>query len=107
MSLPKNYSYRPLPRGFKIGKSEIEGQGLFTYVNLNKDVIIGKTHIKTDKELIRTPIGGFINCSEEPNCTLIERITNNFRTFYLKTIKQINKKEELTLDYNKSICGFN
>jgi SET domain-containing protein len=40
-------------------------------------------------------LGGFLNHCEEPNCKRIE-LDNKW---YLETIKDINKNEELTLAY--------
>ena len=46
-------------------------------------------------DYIRTPLGGFVNHSEEPNCKLREV----GHEMYLQTIKSIRKGEELTLKY--------
>ena len=54
------------------------------------------THIEIENDLIRTPLGGFLNHSDSPNC---ERKQHNKRWF-LKTIKNIDKDEELTLEYS-------
>ena len=44
---------------------------------------------------IRTPLGGFINHSEEPNCELI----GIGKAKYLITINDIMPEEEVTLKY--------
>ena len=54
------------------------------------------THIQIENDLIRTPLGGFINHSDNPNC---ERKEYNNRWF-LKTIPDIDKNKELTLKYS-------
>ena len=62
--------YKPLPKGFTIKKSPIEGLGLFATENINKNSFIGVTHIRDEQfenKYIRTPLGGFYNHSNEPN----------------------------------------
>lgn len=100
--LPKNYNYRPLPKELIIGFSDIEGNGLFATDEIPKDTNLGISHKLIDNELIRLPLGGFINHSKEENCTLIQKDNN----FYLLTLKNIEVDEELVLDYNKYICNF-
>jgi hypothetical protein len=88
-------TYRPLPDYLTIKESEIEGLGLFTNEVIVDEIEIGTTHYKVDEELIRTPLGGFINHSDYPNCELVK--TND--KYYLKTIRDIMAGEELTLEY--------
>ena len=93
--------YRPLPRKLYISNSLIEGNGLFTSSDLPKDNELGITHIKNDSGdfhsgFIRTPLGGFVNHSENPNCTLYE--CGNY--LKMKTAKTIKEGEELTLSYS-------
>ena len=88
--------YRPLPFYLTIKESEIHGLGLYSLTEIPKDTTIGMTHIQIENDLIRTPLGGFINHSDNPNC---ERKEYNNRWF-LKTIKNIDKDEELTLEYS-------
>ena len=99
--LPKEYTYRPLPKELFIGFSDIEGNGVFASEEITKDTNLGISHKLIDNELIRLPLGGFINHSKEENCTLIQKENN----FYLYTIKDIEVDEELVLDYNKYICN--
>ena len=56
---------------------------------------LGISHIKIGRELYRTPLGGFINHSDKPNCQKIE-VDNKW---YLQTLRDIKKGEELTLKY--------
>ena len=92
-------SYRPLPNNLTIKPSKIEGLGLFATETIKKETNLGLTHllIKDDIDVLifRTPLGGFINHSEKPNC---ERVDHQDK-WYLKTTKNINKNEELTLKY--------
>ena len=97
-------SYEPLPASLRIEKSEIEGQGLFTLMFLKKDTNLGVSHIIFNQgqhnqfpdEIIRTPLGGFINHSEDTNCTKVKE----GHKYYLKTIKDITGGEELTVKYS-------
>lgn len=91
-------SYRPLPEYLTIGKSEIDGNGLFATDNIDAKFIIGITHVKDirfEDGYIRTPLGGFFNHSETPNCEVI--IDGDF--IKLKTINEIKVGEELTATY--------
>ena len=96
-------TYEPLPVGLRIQKSEIAGQGLFSLTFLKAFTNLGMTHIilnhdpkENDDEIIRTPLGGFVNHSDEPNC-IKEKKGNRY---YLKTLRDINRGEELTVKYN-------
>ncbi len=97
--------YRPLPDFLtiksnrtlskKTGRREL---GLYTTNVVYQDEILGITHIKhSDSQdgLIRTPLGGFFNHSDNPNCMLVE--DGNY--LQLKTIKEIYKGEEITVKY--------
>ena len=93
-------TYKPLPKKLYIKNSSIHGQGLFTDRKLKTGVVLGLSHIKLangnfDNNLIRTPLGGFLNHSEEPNCELIESQV----AYYLTVIKNIKPGEELTVKY--------
>ncbi len=98
-----NDGYRPLPDYLTIRKSKIEGLGLFASHIIDKDTDIGICHILHESfqdGVIRTPIGGFINHSNNPNCIKLPFDLDNTTTVYiLKTIKTINQDEELTLSY--------
>ena len=88
--------YRPLPFYLTIKESEIHGLGLYSLVKIPKDTTIGMTHIEIENDLIRTPLGGFLNHSDNPNC---ERKQHN-NSWFLKTINDIDKGKELTLEYS-------
>ena len=88
--------YKPLPDGLYVSNSDIAGQGLFTNRKLEVGTELGLSHKMIDDNLLRTPLGGFINHSEEPNC---ERKQHNNKWF-LKTIQDIDKNIELTLKYS-------
>ncbi len=94
-------NYKPLPEYLSIGPSSIHGAGIFAIEDIPKDIIIGITHIydpEFQHDFIRTPLGGFINHNENPNCELIEDENDDYKR--IKTIKKINEGEELTLKYS-------
>ena len=91
--------YRPLPDFLTIKESGIEGLGLFTNEKINSQIDLGVSHIyhiDFKDNYIRTPLGGFINHSENPNC----EVRVNASGLNLFTIKPISPGEELTLKYN-------
>ncbi len=88
--------YKPLPDGLYVSNSDIAGQGLFTNRKLEVGTELGLSHKMIDDNLIRTPLGGFINHSEEPNVQKYQ-IGNDY---FIKVIKDINAGEEITLKYN-------
>lgn len=87
-----NFEYRPLPPCVTIDRSSLEGLGLMAVEDIPTGTCLGITHHKIGKELIRTPLGGFINHSDSPNCFINEN-------YSLYTVKPINKGEELTVYY--------
>ena len=47
------------------------------------------------REIYRTPLGGFLNHSDKPNCQKIEVDGK----YYVQTLEDIKEGEELTLKY--------
>ena len=106
-------TYRALPDGLYIGVSSIEGQGLYTDRALSKSCQLGESHyrIATNDNpsvhmeenktiLIRTPLGGFINHSEKPNCHRSQiRLKPGLDKWIITVIEDINPGDELTLKY--------
>ena len=96
-------TYRPLPDSLTIGQSKIEGLGLFATQNIDSGVDLGLTHIPNyyyENGYIRTPLGGFINHSEEPNMVRKQvRIEPYWDKWTITTTEDIKKGEELTLKY--------
>ena len=93
--------YNPLPPRLTIRPSSISGLGLFATAGIAQGTNLGTTHLKVDGEIIRTPLGGFINCDENANCVKIEMRTEGSITdkWNLVTLRNISKDEELTLKY--------
>ena len=100
--------YQPLHEHLTIAPSSIHKLGLFTEEAIDQGTNLGMSHLKFDGEIIRTPLGGFINHSDEPNCVRAKlRYTNqddpNAKFDYVKwnliVIRDIKKGEELTVTY--------
>ena len=92
-------SYKPLPNYLTINKSNIQGLGLFALSKIEKGKKIGITHIfneSFENNYIRTPLGGFINHSNSPNCE-IKEVDDKYLVLY--SIFEINENEEITLKY--------
>ena len=91
-------SYRPLPASVTINNSKIDGLGLFAVQNIKKGTYLGETHCKIDenRDWIRTPLGGFINHSEQSNAE-ISLTEKNIRGLTAK--RDILKDEEITVFY--------
>ena len=88
-------NYRPLPESLTIKSSGINGLGLFATQHIPANTQLGVSHIIISDEIVRLPLGGFINHKDNPNCV---RIAVGNKS-YLHTIKDINTDDELTLKY--------
>ena len=90
--------YRPLPSYLTIKQSNINGLGLFAVEPIKKSINIGISHVKDihfTNGYIRTPLGGFVNHNNTPNC----RTSLEGRLIYIITTTDIKAGEELTLKY--------
>ena len=88
-------TYQALPKELHVKDSPIAGQGILAKEDIDAMMYIGVSHIIIDDIIWRTPIGGFINHSDDPNC--IKWCEDNI--YYVKTIREIKKGEELFLKY--------
>lgn len=108
MSCKENTSaYHALPGGIVLKPSSIHGYGIYTEIDLPKDLSIGVSHVLNSSglfhnDLIRTPLGGYLNHSSTPNCIL--HTADGVITF-LVTDTLIKPNEELTIDYRLFECG--
>ena len=96
-------TYKPLPESVVVRVSPIHGYGLFAIADIPQGTELGITHVFAvgfHNNYIRTPLGGFINHNNAPNC---EKFRNHgdstLSYFILRTIKDIKEGEELTLYY--------
>ena len=92
--------YRPLPKGLTIMKSRIDGIGLFATMDIPSDYDFGISHVpnsKFENGYIRTPLGGFINHSDNPNCKVVTDVDGNYR---LVSTQFLSIGDEITLKYN-------
>ena len=95
-----NKTYQPLPDSLHIGESKIHGQGLVASEDIPMGTDLGISHYRKGDDVIRTPLGGFINHSEDPSATRKQiRIEPYWDKWNVTTIKDIKKGEEITLKY--------
>ena len=114
--MEKKKLYKPLPHGLVIADSGINGQGLFTTRKLVAETDLGISHVELGKLILRTPLGGFIINSYNPNCVKVkslltrqewnhrinlpdDKYDHNFIKWNLIVIEDIEEGEELTLKY--------
>ena len=98
--------YKPLPESVTIKQSGINGLGLFAEQRIMTGTNLGMSHIKLNGNIVRTPLGGFINHSNTPNLVKVEllmtdqtKIKFNYKKWNLITLRDIKKGEELTIRY--------
>ena len=108
--------YDPLPKELTLGESEIHDIGLFAKEKLIGGTNLGMSHIELGKMMIRTPLGGFINHANKPNCVKVkslltrqqwnslydlpnDKYDHNFPKWDLVTLRDIDTGEELTVHY--------
>ena len=105
MNTNKNMYY-PLPKYLTVSRSYIDNLGLIAVDNIEEGTIMGVSHVYNvdfQHNYIRTPLGGFINHSEDPNCELID--SGIYKE--LRTTKDIKIGEELTLKYSLyEVCNY-
>ena len=96
--MEKKKYYQPLPDSVTIRNSSIHGLGLFAVHPITKDTNIGITHIKDSRfedGYIRTPLGGFFNHSEKPNC----KVLHDEEFIYLVALQDIQPNDEILAFY--------
>ncbi len=92
--------YKPLPDGITIKKSPINGLGLFATETISENTLLGIIHIPIRGEkngYFRTPLGGFGNHSDDPNCT---KLRMEDGSWWIATNKDIMAGDELTWKYS-------
>ena len=100
--------YKPLPESLTIKQSDINGLGLFADQKIMQATNLGMTHLKFNGTIFRTPLGGFINHSNTPNCEKACLFMTNhdnpnlkfdYKKWNLITLQDIKEGEELTVRY--------
>jgi len=100
--------YKPLPDSLTIKQSGIDGLGLFARESLKQGTNLGMSHVAIGSGIVRTPMGGFINHSNDANTVKVElRIDEKddpllkvaTKKWNLITLKDIKEGEELTVRY--------
>ena len=94
-------TYNPLPDCVTIKESDLHGLGLFAVERIPAGRFLGMGWIKHELAhdgVWRTPLGGFINHSDTPNCVKIEKDTSKY-IFLTVGDKDIEAGEELTVKY--------
>ena len=102
-------SYRPLPDGLTIKDSSIDGLGLFATKDWKAGEELGVSHMLCVSlyhgidEWVRTPLGGFINHSKNPNCFMVKESMKQSHFHFLRRayiIKPVKSGEEITAYYS-------
>ena len=100
--------YKPLPEAVTIKESGINGLGLFADQDIKQATNLGMTHLKFNGTIFRTPLGGFINHSNTPNCVKADLLMTNhdnpdqkfdYKKWNLVTAQDIKEGDELTVRY--------
>ena len=96
--------YSPLPQSLEIRKSSIDGLGLFAAKDIPQGTELGITHIKHSSfqnGWIRTPLGGFYNHNDNPNCFITDHyLDDSTQVKILITLQDISVDMELTCRYS-------
>ena len=91
--------YNPLPDYITIKESSINGLGLFATEDISANILIGKIHVPSEKEengYFRTPLGGFGNHSDDPNCS---KILMEDGSWWISANQDIMAGEEMCWSY--------
>ena len=100
--------YKPLPESLTIKPSGIDGLGLFAKKRIAQGDNLGMSHVLIGSGIIRTPMGGFINHSDDANIVKVELRINGEDDLLLKVatkkwnlvaLRNIKEGEELTVKY--------
>jgi len=104
----KKTMYRPLPESLTIKTSNVDGLGLFAKEGIAQGANLGMSHVAIGSGIIRTPMGGFINHSNDANTVKVELKINGeddpllkvaTKKWNLVALRDIKEGEELTVRY--------
>ena len=97
--------FKALPESLTIKPSGIHDLGVFADQDIKQATNLGVTHLKFNGTIFRTPLGGFINHSNTPNCEKVSLLMTNhdnpdlkfdYKKCNLITLEDIIKGEEIT-----------
>jgi len=108
--------YKPLPNSVTIKTSKVNGLGLFADQKIMQGTNLGMCHLELGQLIIRTPLGGFVNHSNDANCVKVKLLLTraqwnhradlpkadynvDFKKWDLMTLRDIKEGEELTVKY--------
>lgn len=98
---------KKLNKKFKIGKSEIDGEGVFATQNLSPNEYIGNviTKVKENKNgwldfKITENLGKWINHQSTPKNN--SKLVKEGNKYVLRVNSKINQGQEITIDYDKN-----
>ena len=108
--------YKPLPESVTIKTSKVNGLGLFADQKIMQGTNLGMCHLELGQLIIRTPLGGFVNHSNDANCVKVKLLLTraqwnhradlpkadynvDFKKWDLMTLRDIKEGEELTVKY--------
>jgi len=101
--------YKPLHESLTIKPSPTQGLGVFACKAIPKETDLGITHLQCKdlayhfpQNVVRTPLGGFLNHSEEPN----SYVEQEHRVWYLVTLSDIPKDTEILIKYFPNFLTF-
>ena len=89
-------TFEPLASSLTIKNSPIHGLDLFAITKISSQTELGISHVKDDRfshGYIRTPLGGFFNHSENPNCEAVY----DGDLIKIITLTNINLGDEITI----------
>ena len=90
--------YKPLPDCITIKTSPIHGLGRFSTEKIKQGFLLGMIHYPMKAgEYLRTPLGGFGNHSDNPNCAKVWFPTD--QSWWIYARRDIEQDEEITWAY--------
>jgi len=100
--------YKPLPNSLTIKQSGINGLGLFAKEGIAQGTNLGMSHVAIGSGIMRTPMGGFINHSNDANVVKVELniigeddplLKIATKKWNLVTLRDIKEGEEISVRY--------
>lgn len=96
--------YKKLNKKFKIGKSKIEGNGVFATKDLRSNEFIGNAVV----DIKKTSLGDIYTITDDLGIWLNHqsatknnaKLVKEGNKYVLRTIRKVSKGEEITVDYD-------